>query len=66
MANRKLEKDLFRSLFDPQDSPKRRRYIKKWIYGEVTPTKEDKAEIIELEPSLTIWQILHRVITGDD
>ena len=39
---RSLEKKLMKALVDPPDGEQRRRYVKKWIYGEVgklEPTK---------------------------
>ena len=67
--DRSLERDLMRSLVDPHDSDQRKRYIKRWIYGE-NKTSERKVNSfvnpIMDSQRLSIWQFLHRIITGDD
>ena len=41
---RQLEKSLMKVFIDPSDSDQRRRYIKRWIYGEgVIPSKKNAA-----------------------
>ena len=39
---RSLEKGLMQALVDPPDGDQRRRYVKKWIYGEVITSKSPK------------------------
>ena len=39
---RSLEKNLMETLVDPPDGEQRRRYVKKWIYGEVQKSKPPK------------------------
>ena len=51
-VSRKLEKELLQALLDPNDSIKRKRYIKKRIYGETTP-KPIKLESKENSSQLT-------------
>ncbi len=40
---RTLEKKLLGTLLDPPDSDQRRRYIKRWIYGEGIPPEIPKS-----------------------
>ena len=40
---RSLEKGLMKVLLDPLDSDQRRRYVKRWLYGEATSTKKQKS-----------------------
>ena len=39
---RTLEKNLMQALVDPPDGDQRRRYVKKWIYGEVGKLESPK------------------------
>ncbi len=65
---RKLELDLIQTLLDPQDSDQRKRYLKRWIYGESPKEVVSRSVqvIRELKPRRTIWSFLARVLTGDD
>ncbi len=51
-----LEKGLLSALIDPLDSDQRKRYVKRWVYGEpVLPnkaTKRDKSIISQLKEFL--------------
>ena len=40
---RSLEKGLMKALVDPPDGDQRRRYVKKWIYGELKPSRSPKS-----------------------
>ena len=40
---RSLEKNLMQALVDPPDGDQRRRYVKKWIYGEVPKSESPKS-----------------------
>ena len=40
---RALEKELMNALVDPPESDLRRRYVKRWIYGELQATKATKS-----------------------
>ncbi len=63
---KKLEKDLLRSLVDPQDSAQRHRYVKRWIYGELPDQKESLTTTEVNAGRQSLWSILHKVITGDE
>ena len=39
---RSLEKGLMKALLDPLDSDQRKRYVKRWLYGEAIPTQKQK------------------------
>ena len=38
----KLESSLMKTFVDPIDSDSRKRYIKRWIYGELSPNRTNK------------------------
>ena len=40
---RSLENNLMKALVDPPDGDQRRRYVKKWIYGEVGKLESPKS-----------------------
>ena len=40
---RSLEKGLMNALVDPPDSDQRRRYVKRWIYGEGRASQSPKS-----------------------
>ena len=40
---RSLERNLMKALVDPPDGEQRRRYVKKWIYGEVGKLESPKS-----------------------
>ncbi len=64
---RRLEKSLIGSLVDPKDSAERRRYVKRWIYGEVLSNKSRSINSQHREKrKLSLWEFFHRIITGDD
>ncbi len=64
---RSLENSLVRSLVDPQDSAQRKRYIKRWIYGERAASHQNSNSFKRTVPQRdSIWIILHKMITGDD
>ncbi len=52
---RTLEKGLLKTLLDPPDSEARRRYVKKWLYGELKPAHQHKTIREKLKETLRKW-----------
>ena len=49
---RPLEKSLMKALVDPPDSDQRRRYVKRWIYGEGNKLKAPKSFLEKIKEVL--------------
>ena len=69
-TTRELEKNLFKSFINENDSEKRKRYIKNWLYGNniitrnIPKEKEEEKEIKVYKKNF--WKLVHTIITGDE
>tara|TARA_Y100001968_G_C19208560_1_gene643594 strand:+ start:643 stop:855 length:213 start_codon:yes stop_codon:yes gene_type:complete len=65
-ATHQLEKNLFKSFIDDNDSEKRKRYIKNWLYGNTIVKRSIPKDREIKEYKKTFWDLIHGIITGDE